>query len=111
MPNVVLMGDFNFCASWQNENDRIDPAYHDVWELLRGNEPGYTEDTTINQMRYLIKGKHKQVRFDRILSKGFTRESGWAATAIELLGTEAITPELPFVFPSDHFGLLASFRR
>jgi tyrosyl-DNA phosphodiesterase 2 len=109
MPNVVIMGDFNFCASWHKENDRIDLAYHDVWELLRGDEPGYTEDTGINQMRYLIKGKHKQVRFDRILFKGFARNTGWVASSIDLLGTEPIAPELPHVFPSDHFGLVCQF--
>ncbi len=111
MPNVILMGDFNFCASWYKENNRIDPAYHDVWEVLRDDEPGYTEDTAINRMRDLIKGKHKQVRFDRILFKGFARDSGWAATSIDLLGTQPIASELPDVFPSDHFGLLAAFQR
>lgn len=100
--NVVIMGDFNFCASWEEENDRIDPAYHDLWELLRGDEPGYTEDTAINRMRYLIKGKHKQVRFDRILLKSVA----WQAASIDLLGTEPISPDEPDVFPSDHFGLV-----
>jgi tyrosyl-DNA phosphodiesterase 2 len=106
-PNVALMGDFNFCSSWEEENDRIEPAYHDIWELLRGNEPGYTEDTSINKMRYLIKGKHKQVRFDRVLLKA----SEWTPTSIELLGTEPISPEHPDVFPSDHFGLLCQISR
>lgn len=107
-PNVVIMGDFNFCASWPEENAQIDPAFQDVWGQLRGNEPGYTEDTSINQMRYLIKGKHKQVRFDRVLLKSMEQDSGWSASSIELLGTEPISSNYPDVFPSDHFGLLCS---
>lgn len=109
--DAVLMGDFNFCASWPAENNRIDPAYHDVWSLLRGAEPGYTEDTAINRMRYLIKGKHKQVRFDRVLLKSADPISGWQASSIELLGTEPISPDEPDVFPSDHFGLLCRFTK
>jgi tyrosyl-DNA phosphodiesterase 2 len=105
------MGDFNFCASWSEENDRIDPAYQDVWNLLRGDEPGYTENTSINRMRYLVKGKHKHVRFDRILLKSSAPDSGWVASSIELLGTEPVSPEHQDVFPSDHFGLLCRISR
>lgn len=104
-PNAVLMGDFNFCASWHEENERIDPAYHEVWSLLR-DEPGYTEDTTINRMRHQLKGEHKQVRFDRVLLKSQTPDSGWAASSIDLLGTAPISPDHPGIFPSDHFGLV-----
>jgi tyrosyl-DNA phosphodiesterase 2 len=102
VPNAVITGDFNFCASWTEENDRLDPAYQDVWARLRPDDPGYTEDTAVNRMLYGIKGKHKHVRFDRVLLKG----SGWRAESIDLLGTEPIAPDLPDVFPSDHLGLL-----
>ncbi len=102
-PDAVVMGDFNFCASWPNENSRIDPAYTDLWDELRSDEPGYTEDTEINEMRYLIKGKHKQVRFDRVLLK--SQDQAWSAAAIDLLGTDPIWSNQPDVFPSDHFGL------
>lgn len=108
-PHAVIMGDFNFCASWPEENNRIDPSYHDVWGLLRTNEPGYTEDTTINRMLYLIKGKHKQVRFDRVLLKSSIQSAQglrWQAESIDLLGTEPISVDMPEVFPSDHLGLL-----
>lgn len=109
--NVVLMGDFNFCASWHKENDRLDLSYYDLWALLHPDQSGYTEDTSINRMRYLVKGKHKQVRFDRILLKSATEAGGWKASTIELLGTEPITPEEPDVFPSDHFGLLGKISK
>ena len=68
---------------------------------------GFTEDTSINLMRYDSKNKHRQVRFDRVLLKG----GGWAATSIELLGTEPISSALPRVFPSDHFGVICRLER
>ena len=111
VPNAVIMGDFNFCATWPDENDRIDLSYGDLWEVLRGDEPGYTEDTSINHMRYQIKGKHKQVRFDRILLKTANYGPGWTASSIELLGTRPISSEYPDVFPSDHFGLICRITR
>ncbi|MCK0177009.1 endonuclease/exonuclease/phosphatase family protein [Mycolicibacterium sp. F2034L] len=96
--DAVLLGDFNMRDS---ENHRIAAAYRDVWPALRPGDPGYTEDTDINFMRWDSKPKHRQVRFDRVLLKG----DRWTAAEIDLLGTEPISPELPRIFPSDHFGL------
>jgi hypothetical protein len=84
-----------------SENSRIAAPYCDVWPALRPAEDGYTEDTSINLMRYDMKDKHRHVRFDRILLK--SRQ--WTAARIELIGTSPIDPELPRVFPSDHFGV------
>jgi len=100
------MGDFNFDSSWA-ENQNLDPAYQDVWPLLHPSEPGYTEDTEVNTMRLLHTGKHKQVRFDRILLR--SEQPGWRAESIQLIGTEPIGIEMPNVFPSDHFGLFGTF--
>lgn len=96
---AVVMGDFNMR---DGENGAIGAPYRDLWPTLRPHEPGFTEDTTINLMRFDMKNKHRHVRFDRVLLKG----DAWTGTAIELLGTEPIAPELPRVFPSDHFGVL-----
>lgn len=96
--NAVLLGDFNMRDV---ENSRITPPYTDVWPALRPDEAGYTENTSINLMRYDMKDKHRHVRFDRVLLKGHR----WTATHIGLLGTEPIAAELPRVFPSDHFGV------
>ncbi|MEC4983260.1 MAG: endonuclease/exonuclease/phosphatase family protein [Oscillatoria sp. PMC 1068.18] len=101
--HAILMGDFNFCASWTEENAKIDRKYQDIWSVLRRDEPGYTEDTDINLMRLEQKGKAKQVRFDRILLR--SSYPGWQANAIRLLGREPISAKLRNVFPSDHFGL------
>ena len=96
--NAVVLGDFNMRDA---ENDAIGEPYRDLWPILRPDDDGFTEDTTINLMRLDSKNKQRHVRFDRVLLKG----GGWTATDIELLGTEPISPELPRVFPSDHFGV------
>ena len=77
------------------ENPRIAEPYRDLWPALRPHDDGFTEDTSINLMRLDSKNKHRQVRFDRVLLKG----GGWAATNIELLGTQPISSALPRVFP------------
>jgi tyrosyl-DNA phosphodiesterase 2 len=96
--DAVVLGDFNMRDA---ENSRIASPYCDVWPALRPGEEGFTEDTSVNLMRYDMKDKHRHVRFDRILLKG----RRWTAKDIELLGKEPIAAELPRVFPSDHFGV------
>jgi tyrosyl-DNA phosphodiesterase 2 len=103
--HALLMGDFNFCASWPEENGRLDPTYRDVWQAVHGEAPGYTEDTDVNRMRLAVQGKRKRVRFDRMLVR--SGDPGWQPRSIRLLGTEPIAPDHPNVFPSDHFGLVA----
>jgi tyrosyl-DNA phosphodiesterase 2 len=104
--HVMLMGDFNFCSSW-DENQRLDTTYQDVWPLLHPTEPGFTEDTDRNTMRLLHTGKQKHVRFDRMLLR--SQYPGWQAESIRLIGTEPISPATPHIFPSDHFGLVGRF--
>jgi endonuclease/exonuclease/phosphatase family metal-dependent hydrolase len=102
--DAVVLGDFNMRDS---ENTRIGPPFLDVWPALRPDEDGFTEDTSINLMRYDMKDKHRHVRFDRVLVKG----GRWIATDIELLGAEPIAADLPRVFPSDHFGVACRLTR
>ncbi len=102
--DVVVLGDFNMRDS---ENDLIDPSYRDLWQTLRPRDEGFTEDTSINLMRYDMKDKHRHVRFDRVLLKG----AAWSGASIGLLGTEPISSDLPRIFPSDHFGVLARLER
>lgn len=96
---VALVGDFNFAPDYE-ENRHLHPDYLDAWSYLRPEEPGYTEDTDINLMRLAQKGKKKQVRFDRILTKG-----GLKPLKIDLVGTVPL-PGLRDVWVSDHFGLV-----
>lgn len=96
--DAVVLGDFNMR---NRENHLVEVPFHDVWPALRPGEDGYTEDTSINDMRFDNTGKNRHVRFDRILVKG----GQWRPEDIKLLGTEPISPEHPRVFPSDHFGV------
>ena len=102
--NAVVLGDFNLR---DGENGILPADYRDVWPTLRPGEPGYTEDTTINHMRYDMKDKHRHVRLDRVLTKG----ERWLPESVDLLGREPISPALPRVFPSDHFGVRCVLRR
>jgi tyrosyl-DNA phosphodiesterase 2 len=104
--HAIIMGDFNFCSSWAEENARIRPGYRDVWPSVWPDDPGYSEDPTINRMRYQRKNPEKRVRFDRILVKSSTLRP----LDVELLGTQPISPDRPDVYPSDHFGLFAALR-
>jgi tyrosyl-DNA phosphodiesterase 2 len=105
-PSAVLMGDFNLCSTW-DENDYLDATYTDVWAFLHPDAAGWTEDTEINRMRHELTAKHKQVRFDRVL----LRSPEWLPAHIELLGTSPVSDDTPSVFISDHFGLCARLER
>lgn len=105
-PHRLLMGDFNVDPTREQEQARLDEHYRDLWGDLRGDEPGYTEDTDINRMRLLHKNRPKQVRFDRILLR--SSRPGWEPESIEIIGTRPIAEDKPDVFPSDHFGLAGS---
>jgi endonuclease/exonuclease/phosphatase family metal-dependent hydrolase len=103
VPEAVVLGDFNMR---DDENVRIATPFTDVWPVLRPHDAGYTEDTSINLMRYDMKNKDRHVRFDRMLTKG----DRWTPTDIELLGTQPVSADLPRVFPSDHFGVQCRLR-
>ncbi|MDZ5085323.1 MULTISPECIES: endonuclease/exonuclease/phosphatase family protein [Mycobacteriaceae] len=100
---AVILGDFNMR---DGEERWIAPAYRDVWPTLHPQEPGFTENSSTNPMLRDSKKKPRQLRFDRVLIKG----ADWVPTDIAMLGTEPISPELPRVFPSDHFGLRCRLR-
>lgn len=102
--DALILGDFNMR---DGEDSWLSPAYRDVWPVLRPADPGYTEDSSTNPMLRDSKKKPRQLRFDRVLVKG----DRWVPSQIEMLGTEPIAPELPRVFPSDHFGLRCRVRR
>jgi len=100
-PNVIWAGDFNSDAGSDEDRQIRAQGFIDAWSALR-QEPGLTRDSTRNRMIALL-GETKATRLDRIYSKGV-----FQPTAVELVGTE---PVAEGVFPSDHFGLCASFVR
>ena len=107
---IALCGDFNLCATWSEENAQIagNEALCDVWDALRSEEPGWTEDTGVNLMRLNQSGKFKQVRFDRVLTIQGMAGARLEPKAIELLGRQPIAG-LNEIWPSDHFGLVTHF--
>src|SRR3990167_2040968 len=99
----ILCGDFNFCSTW-DENENIPNDFIDVWPMLR-EDAGWTEDTDINIMRFLMKNKKKQVRFDRVI---LYENSQYQPVSIDLVGTTPLENE-DNIWPSDHFGLISKF--
>lgn len=106
--DAILMGDFNFCSLWAEEQASLDPQYVDVWSELHADKPGYTADTDLNLMLAAFSKEKKTVRYDRMLVRSDV--PGWEPESVELIGTEPIAPDRPEVFPSDHFGILARLR-
>ncbi len=100
-PNVIWAGDFNSDAGSEEDLQIQSQGFVDAWPALR-HEPGLTRDSARNRMIALL-GETKATRLDRIYSKG-----AFKPTQIELVGTE---PAAADVFPSDHFGLCASFAK
>lgn len=105
-PEAILCGDFNFDEGAYPETEALDPAYLDAWRARHPTHPGYTEDTDVNLLRLDSTLQEHQVRIDRVM----VRSSRWVIAEMHRLGKEPIAPELPRVFPSDHFGLLAEFQ-
>ena len=100
-PQVIWAGDFN-CDAGSAEDELIARlGFVDAWSTLH-QEPGLTRDSERNTMLATL-GQTKATRIDHIYVKGAFRP-----TRVSLVGTEPIAPDL---FPSDHFGLLASFTR
>lgn len=98
--DVVLVGDMNFTDDDAEETERV-AHWCDVWPALRPDEPGFTVDSTVNEMRHLSKPKLSRKRIDRV----FVRSEHWRASRIERLGTHPL-PDDPLTFVSDHFGLV-----
>lgn len=104
--NAVLMGDMNHCSTREDENSTIgESEYTDLWSHLHPDEYGWTMNRDINL--YLKHSRYRNSRFDRILLKSKV----WEAKSIEIIGGEPINPGTPGglpLFPSDHFGLVAT---
>lgn len=90
-PAALLMGDLNFCAT-SNENEQIPPDFQDAWTQLHPQDPGWTLDSQRNP---LLRA-HRPARYDRMLARGLCIES------IQLVGTEGLK--------SDHYGLALQAR-
>lgn len=103
--DCLFVGDMNFVDGAPEETAALDPAFMDVWPALRPDEPGYTVDSEVNRMRWIVKEKVTRKRIDRVLCRGALRP-----VSIELFGDRPVGGD-PELFASDHFGLRATFDR
>ena len=96
--NSIICGDFNFhldgtSHDWPEvamiERFKAD-GFMDTFRQVNPEDPGYTEDTDFNAMRWNQKLIEKHYRYDGILFKGV-----WKPTNSILIGrdTECLTPE------------------
>ena len=138
--NMILCGDFNFDidgsrSDWPEISmirkiKRI--GFIDTFRERYPDDPGYTEDTDLNFMRWNQKLIEKKYRFDAVFSKGpwFIRDSRLIGTERQLLdekesawflkhmsefvpdglkGLKGLEDGLIPINPSDHFGVLTKF--
>ncbi len=120
--NIILAGDFNMDLdghenSWPELEELNKLNLNDSWCL---DNPGYTEDTDVNTMRWNIKRNKKRFRYDAILYKGNIKSKDPQVfgnkpvfeitpdTFKDVTGKEVdVINENCCVdwFPSDHFGV------
>eukprot|EP01006_Ploeotia_vitrea_P025326 TRINITY_DN58204_c0_g1_i1.p1 TRINITY_DN58204_c0_g1~~TRINITY_DN58204_c0_g1_i1.p1 ORF type:complete len:164 (-),score=78.53 TRINITY_DN58204_c0_g1_i1:633-1124(-) len=118
--HAIVTGDLNMQGAFEEEYVHADFA--DVWTTLRPNEPGYTWDSTINSFGIAMWGplalhaRNIQWRLDRMLLYPSSSSSSHddnnknnsevRPLDIEIVANESIGLAL---WPSDHFGLRATF--
>ena len=105
---AVLLGDLNFDAERDPEEDHVPPGLVDCWRALRaGQAAGNTLDPIENAMRAAMveeTGTQRPLRCDRILFRP-DADHRWQPTAIRAIGTTPID-SAGALYASDHFGLL-----
>lgn len=103
---AIFLGDFNFGDGEQPETDQLPASYLDAWQQTQGEEAGFTWNIEKSRMAELGSfPNEKSRRLDRIL----IRSPHWVPFKAEIIGSTQVTGQ-PGVFPSDHFGLLATLR-
>jgi tyrosyl-DNA phosphodiesterase 2 len=103
--SVYLCGDFNIdldghSSEWPELIFLKNISLIDTWTELKKDDPGFTENTTINEMRWNTKQISKHVRFDGIF---YIPNSSTKSASINLFGTEAV-----FKIPFSKFATIAN---
>jgi tyrosyl-DNA phosphodiesterase 2 len=133
---TIVTGDFNQhldgpVEDWP-ELQELD-FLKDAWKILRPDENGLTEDTSINHMRWNMKFQEKKLRYDGILYRGDIKpmdimvickkpiplneqmsglfEKYWMKTNNDTEKIKYYDPKRKIlsIFPSDHFGVICEF--
>jgi len=107
--SYIIAGDFNF-GTHAVENDSLEAyQWEDVWATKKPSEAGFTRDTVTNKLLQSQYPDGLQARFDRVVTHTCESSScGLEPAYIERLGLDPVSPELPHVHPSDHYGLSAT---
>jgi endonuclease/exonuclease/phosphatase family metal-dependent hydrolase len=108
LPEVIVLGDFNFGDGREPESASLDPTFVDLWRDLRPGDPSFTwnmEQSPLARKNSFF--GESSGRIDRILMRSAT----WAPHDIRILGDGPIDPARPDLYPSDHFGLLGILTR
>lgn len=114
--NAIFVGDYNFGDNVQKwkENNYLDKSYKDAYRDLypdNGKNPGYTEDTEINEMRYMMKKSHKQERFDKLMYKSnFITPIKFDIIGKDKIGSVTFENSKIGIWPSDHFGIYCEMK-
>ena len=138
--NIILCGDFNFDLDG-SRSDWPEVAmlrkikrmgFIDTFRSRNPRDPGFTEDTDLNFMRWNQKLIEKKLRFDAVIARGpwFVRDSRMIGTEMALLDAagsamflehmsdykrvvgkqlKGVVDGLIPINPSDHFGVLTKF--
>lgn len=133
---VILCGDFNMHLDghkkdWPEIKGIKDLGIADTWRIRYpdvDDYPGFTEDTTINHMRWNMKFMEKHYRYDGIFLKnkktllsvdeckiigthGYQMEQDMYEEFIRVLSNKnsQAEPRSQTYHPSDHFGILTTF--
>lgn len=101
---AILLGDFNF-GDGEKESASLDAGYTDAWTTLHPKDPGFTWNIETSPMaRQGSFPEEKSRRLDRIL----VRSAHWKPKEAIILGDKPVSEKDKDVFPSDHFGVLAT---
>ena len=135
---VILCGDFNMHLDSNQDIDDEWPELKtiqklkliDTWRLMYNDKekyPGYTEDTSINHMRWNMKFMEKHYRYDGIFInntslnvtdsilvglKSYCMDDDMFAEFMKTLSNKSLNNEkyrTKTYHPSDHFGVMTSF--
>jgi endonuclease/exonuclease/phosphatase family metal-dependent hydrolase len=104
----IVAGDLGLSAGTK-EHRVISSSLTDVWTSLHPGDPGLTYDPSTNKLVKVLNSSAQGSRRDRILFK--SDGLPLSPTFAQLLGTSKLTTKYKgaSVWPSDHYGLMASF--
>lgn len=104
--NIILSGDLNM--HFPGENKVLEEhGYYDLWLERYSHFDGYTWDPDYNSMLMMKEPfDNRKMRLDRIAIKRSTQLD------LEEIEKVAVDPlDRVFLYPSDHFGILATFKK